>query len=64
MKIKGKDLIFISIIRRDGSGTDPVTKVSHLKETVFKVRCLSISMETYIAMEFNSFVVKLKKTNP
>lgn len=60
MKVKGKDLQFISRILRDGSGTEPVIDIRHLDNDIFKVRCLSISNKTYIAMEFNSYVVKLK----
>lgn len=71
--MKGKDLIFISFIKRDGSGTIPVgTKwtlesdhpktddVSYLDDEIFSVRCLSITHKTYIAMGFNSWVVKIK----
>lgn len=69
MKLQAKDMIFISQINRDGSGTTPVSE-SYLdtmlnnplcKNDVFKVRRLSLSEDTYIAMGFNSFVVKLKK---
>lgn len=64
-----KDLIFISQIKRDGSGTYPVPKDyqdamlknKFMKDELFCVRRLSISENTYIAMGFNSFVVKLKK---
>jgi len=61
--MKGYKLIFISQINRDGSGT---TKVSSdyrklLQNDEFTIRRLSISQETYIAMGFNSFVVKVKK---
>ncbi len=63
MKLKGKDLIFISRILRDGSGVTDVSKESmkHLNEDKFRMSCLSITEKTYIACEFNSFVVKLKK---
>lgn len=62
-KIKGKDLIFICRIKRDGSWVEPVKQedVSHLNDTKFTVCCLSITFKTYIACEFNSYVVKLKK---
>lgn len=68
MKLHAKDLIFISQINRDGSGTTPVspryldTMLNNpcCKNDRFKVRRLSISEDTYIAMGFNSFVVKLK----
>lgn len=60
--IKGKDLIFISNIHRDGKGVTDLTKsdMSHENETNFKVVCLSISNKTFIASEFNSYVVKKK----
>lgn len=69
MKLKAKDFIFISQINRDGIGTTPVSE-SYLntilnnplcKNDLFEVRRLSISEDTYIAMGFNSFIVKLKK---
>lgn len=71
MKKKGKKLEFISFIKRDGSGTIAIgTKnlkdypqtdcVNYLNEVKFKLTTLSLSEETYIASEFNSFVVKLK----
>lgn len=58
--LKGKDLIFISHISRDGSGTTPVAKVDHLDDEYFVVTCLSLTMQTFIASAFNSWVVKLK----
>ena len=60
---KGSELIFISWIKRDGSGTDDVSKVdmAHLNDSVFNLNSLSLTHETYIASEFNSYVVKLKK---
>lgn len=59
---KGSDLIFISQINRDGSGTSPVKAdyEEYLQDEQFKVNCLSMSSQTYIASGFNSFVVKLK----
>lgn len=62
------ELIFISQINRDGSGTTPVSK-SYLDcmlnnsccvNDKFKIRRLSITEDTYLAMGFNTFVVKLK----
>lgn len=62
MEIQGCQLEFISMILRDGSGTKPVDddykKV--LNKQIFDVRRLSISENTYIASDFNSFVVRLK----
>ena len=67
-KAKAKDLIFISWINRDGSGTSPVPEdmlenmlnSKFLKDDYFKLNSLSMSNETFIASGFNSFVVKLK----
>lgn len=63
MKKKGKELEFISCILRDGSGTSSVkdTDMRHLDETVFNLQCLSITQKTWIASEFNSYVVRIKK---
>jgi hypothetical protein len=46
---KGKELIFITNIQRDGSGTKSLANVDmkHLNETVFKISCLSITNRTY-----------------
>jgi len=66
---KAHELEFISIINRDGSGTKPVEE-SYLKamlenplmkDSYFKVYPLSISEKTFIAINFNAFVVKLKE---
>lgn len=71
--MKGKELEFISFIKRDGSGTIPVgtewdtekeypktDDVSYMDEEEFKVHTLSLSEKTFIAHGFNSWVVKLK----
>ena len=65
---EAKDLVFISRIKRDGTGIIPVGE--NLKELLasnpvasnetYKVFCLSKSQNTYIAIGFNSYVVKLK----
>ena len=66
---KAHELEFISIINRDGSGT---TKVSEsylkamvennlIKDSYFKVYPLSNIEKTFIAINFNAFVVKLKE---
>lgn len=60
MKTKGRDLEFISRIKRDGSGTEPVADSKHLSDVTFQLQCLSITKGTWIASEFNCFVVKLK----
>lgn len=62
---KGKELIFISRIRRDGSGVEMVEEqvvVSDLSENeTFEINRLSITQGTYIASGFNSYVVKFKE---
>ncbi len=66
MKKQGSELEFISWIRRDGSGTDPV-KPDHIKviqTESFEVSALSLSNKTFIAHGFNSFVVKLRPELP
>ena len=62
---KGNELIFISRIKRDGSGVSKVfkTHVEFIKDDAFKLNSLSKSCETYIAVGFNSYVVKLKPQN-
>lgn len=64
MEKLGRDLIFISQINRDGSGTDTnISKdyINMMRDDVFKIFHLSLSEKTFIAIEFNSFVVKLKE---
>jgi hypothetical protein len=64
------ELEFISQIKRDGSG---VTKVKKsyikamfenplMKNELFELHHLSLSQKTYIAFNFNVFVVKIKDT--
>jgi len=73
MKRLGSELIFISWIKRDGTGTvmcgnewteksnsPKVDDMSYLDNETFYISCLSISERTFIASGFNSFVVKLK----
>lgn len=61
-KEKGINLHFISRIKRDGSGTEQMgdKDITYLDDTKFTMICLSITEGTYLACEFNSFVVKLK----
>lgn len=61
MKKLGKELEFISVIKRDGSGVRMMDNGDHLNHVSFEINCLSITEGTYIASEFNSFVVKIKK---
>jgi hypothetical protein len=63
MKRKGNKLIFISRIKADGSGTEPLCDrlVDALQDDTFSLSCLSITHGTYIAHEHNSFIVKIKE---
>lgn len=60
--MKGSKLDFISQINRDGSGTIPVseTYLKLLQKDNFRMQCLSITAKTWIASDFNSFVVRIK----
>lgn len=58
---KGHELIFVSRIRRDGSGVDPVEITNTLLNDNYRLRCLSITRGTYIASEVSSYVVKVKE---
>jgi len=68
MRKNPTELIFISQIKRDGSGTKKIFKkdIKHLTTNKFaaseeyEINRLSISEGTYIASGFNSYVVKLK----
>lgn len=68
MKKKANELIFISQIKRDGSGTLKVNEgllnmmlTNKLcKDEYFDLYCLSMTKQTYIAINFNAFIVKLK----
>jgi len=62
MKVKGKELIFISWVKRDESGVQKVSDelIETMQEDNFNIHSLSISENTLIACGFNSFVVKLK----
>lgn len=73
MEALGKELEFISLIKRDGSGVVPVPSpwtsesphaktddMSYLDDTLFTINIMSLSCGTYIASGFNTWVVKLK----
>ena len=64
-KAQGKNLVFISRIKRDGTGVQMVEDQDdaqhYLADKTFKLNCLSITEGTYIASEFNSYVVKIKE---
>lgn len=59
----GKELIFISRIERDGSGVIDVSEMnmSAMDNTIFVLNCLSVSNKTYVASEFNIYVVRLRQ---
>jgi hypothetical protein len=62
----GSELEFISRILRDGSGTEMIStreEVSHVENTRFEMASLSITKGTWIATEFNAYVVKIKDEN-
>lgn len=64
MTKKGKELIFISRIDRDGKGVELVGEeqdMSYQDEVEFELSCLSLSNKTFIASGFNCYVVKLKQ---
>jgi hypothetical protein len=63
MKKLGSKLIFISQINRDGSGTEKVSDsyIELMQNEKFNLRCLSLSEKTFIASNFNSFVVRIKE---
>jgi hypothetical protein len=75
MQKKGKELEFISLVKRDGSGTIPVgtewkrgeslhprtDDVSYMDNDLFTLNVISLTCETYIASGFNTWVVKIKK---
>ena len=68
MKKKAHELEFISVINRDGSGTEPLMP-SFLSAMLnnplysdgdYELHRLSLSEETFIAFNFNAYVVRLK----
>ncbi len=69
MKKKANELIFISQIKRDGSGVSKVSKSylkamltnSLMKDDFFELTILSLTNKTFIASAFNSFVVTIKE---
>jgi len=63
-----KELEFISQIKRDGSGVQEIPE-NYLRQMLenplmnkenFKIHCLSVNEQTFLALGFNSFIVKLK----
>ena len=73
MKYKGKQLDFLSFIKRDGTGTvmvgskwnknkdyPKIDDMTYLDDDSFDVKCLSLSQKTFIASGLNSFVVRIR----
>ena len=68
---KANELIFISQVDRDGLGTSPVPESylkavienSLMKDELYELHSLSITNGTFIAINFNAYVVKLKPNN-
>lgn len=75
---KGKELEFISWIKRDGTGTimigscewnssmdmPKIDDMGYVDDEDFNLTGLSLTEKTFIASGFNSFVVKLKPEPP
>jgi hypothetical protein len=68
MTKRANELIFISQIKRDGSGVEMIDDELNIDlqnnnsfQNGYVINRLSISEKTYIASGFNSFVVKLKQ---
>lgn len=68
MRKKAHELEFISQINRDGLGTRKVNQSyikamlenPLMKDKEFELHHLSMSEKTYIAFNFNAFVVRIK----
>jgi len=68
MRLEAKNLIFISQIGRDGEKITPLSEEECLnlqenslwKNELYNILPLSITNKTYIAQNFNVYVVKLK----
>jgi hypothetical protein len=62
MKMLGEELLFISRIKRDGSGVEDCSGLNmhNLADTKFEINSLSITEGTFIATEFNAYVVRKK----
>lgn len=66
---KAHELEFISVIDRDGKGVSKVAESylescetnSLMKDEYYELHSLSITQETFIAFNFNAYVVKIKK---
>lgn len=75
IRFKGKELEFISFVKRDGSGTilvgtpwdvnsgyPKIDSIEYPDDDNFTLTRLSLSQETYIASGFNTWVVRIKNS--
>lgn len=61
MRVNANKLHFISRIKRDGSGVEKcITQPKFMDNESFTVHGLSLTEGTFIAIGFNSYVVKYK----
>lgn len=66
---KAHELEFISIINRDGKGVsevpqsylDAVANNSLMKDEDYDLHAISITEGTFVAFNFNAYIVKIKK---
>lgn len=61
MRKKGKNLVFISRILRDGKNVEIIEEFpKHLSKELFELKPLSLTKKTFIASGFNTYVVRIK----
>ena len=60
--MKGKDLIFISKIKRDGTGVEKLSQkeIKFLQNTEFELKSLSMIRNIFVAINYNSYIIKIK----
>jgi hypothetical protein len=58
---KANELDFISLIKRDGSGVGEVKEGIRNSDDEYNLYRLSITEDTYIAINMSAFVVRIKK---
>lgn len=69
LKKKAHELEFISVINRDGKGVSEVPQSyldackmnSLMRDDYYSLHALSITEGTFIAFNFNAYIVKIKK---
>ena len=61
-KTYGRDLIFISRVKRDGSGVERVDNVreNSMRDVEFKMISLSVKEKTWLAVSDSTYIVKLR----